>query len=206
MAAAIQGKSVFDDIAPELTRNYAEALLGAAGDRAEAVVIELEEVEADILSAYPDFASLLASPTVPGPEKDRLLTATLGGRADETVLRFLRVLNRHGRLAILPAVIHQARATLDRRLNRKAVTVRSAVPLDEAQQAALRDRLAAMVHATPVITLEVDPSLIGGLVVQVGDAVYDASVRNRLERLRGRLTERKTHEIQSRRDHLSYSA
>ncbi len=63
-----------------------------------------------------------------------------------------------------------------------------------------------MIHATPVITLEVDPALIGGLVVQVGDAVYDASVRNRLERLRGRLIERKTHEIQSRRDHFSYSA
>ena len=100
----------------------------------------------------------------------------------------------------------QARATLDRRQNRKPVTVRSAVPLDEGQQAALRDRLASMIHATPVITLEVDPSLIGGLVVQVGDDVYDASVRTRLERLRGRLIERKTHEIQSRRDHFSYPA
>ena len=63
-----------------------------------------------------------------------------------------------------------------------------------------------MILATPVITLEVDPSLIGGLVVQVGDEVYDASVRTRLEQLRGRLIERKTHEIQSRRDHFSYSA
>ena len=122
---------------------------------------------------------------------------TLEGRTLEPVIRFLRVLNRHGRLGILPSVIRQARATLDRRMNRKAVTVRSAVPLDEAQQAALRDRLATMIHATPVVALEVDPSLIGGLVVQVGDAVYDASVRNRLERLRGRLSERKTHEIQS---------
>lgn len=206
MAGTSRGGSVFDDIAPELTRNYAEALLGASGDRAEAVVVELEEIGRDVLEAHPAFSAILASPTVPEAEKDRLLGETLGGRADETVLRFLRVLNRHGRLAILPAVIRQARATVDRRLNRKAVTVRSAVPLDEAQQATLCDRLAALVHATPVVTLEVDPSLIGGLVVQVGDAVYDASVRNRLERLRGRLTERKTHEIQSRRDHFSHSA
>ncbi len=55
-----------------------------------------------------------------------------------------------------------------------------------------------------MITLEVDPSLIGGLVIQVGDEVYDASVRNRLEQLRGRLIERKTHEIQSRRDQLTH--
>ncbi len=198
--------SVFDDIAPELTRNYAEALLGASGDQAEAVVIELETIHTDVLDAYPRFAAILASPMVAIDAKDRLLTDTLGPEAMEPVIRFLRVLNRHGRLGILPSVIRQARATLDKRLNRKAVTVRSAVPLDEAQQASLRDRLAAMIHASPVIALEVDPSLIGGLVIQVGDAVYDASVRNRLERLRGRLIERKTHEIQSRRDHFSDSA
>ena len=195
--------SVFDDIAPELTRNYAEAILAASGDTAETVVEDLEAIKSEILDPHAAFASLLTSPTIKAAAKDRMLTRTLDGRVDETVVRFLRVLNRHGRLGILPAVIRQARATLDRRLNRKAVTVRSAVPLDEAQQAALRDRLATMVHASPVITLEVDPSLLGGLVIQVGDAVYDASVRNRLERLRGRLIERKTHEIQSRRDHFA---
>ena len=197
-----QAGSVFAEIAPELTRNYAEALLAASGDHAEAVVLDLEAIQTEILDDHPKFAAILASPTVKRAEKDRLLVKILEGRAEETVVRFLRVLNRHGRLNILPAVIRQARATLDRRLNRKAVTVRSAVPLDEAQQAALRDQLESMVHASPVMTLEVDPSLIGGLVVQVGDAVYDASVRNRLERLRSRLLERKTHEIQSRRDHF----
>ena len=55
-------------------------------------------------------------------------------------------------------------------------------------------------------TSEVDPALIGGLVVQVGDDVYDASVRNRLAQLRQRLIEGKTHEIQSRRDQFSHSA
>jgi F-type H+-transporting ATPase subunit delta len=71
---------------------------------------------------------------------------------------------------------------------------------------ALRDTLARTLAATPVLKLEVDPSLIGGLVVQVGDDVYDASVRSRLEQLRNRLLEGKTHEIQSRRDHFSYPA
>ncbi len=203
--AAMPG-TVFDEVAPELTRNYAEALLNASGDEVEAVVGELEEIRADVLGAQPRFASILASPSVSVAEKDRILNATFEGRALPTVVRFLRVLNRHGRLGILSAVTLQARATLDRKLNRKPVTVQSAVPLDEGQQSAVRDRLAAMIQATPVITLEVDPSLIGGLVVQVGDDVYDASVRTHLERLRGRLIERKTHEIQSRRDHFSHPA
>jgi F-type H+-transporting ATPase subunit delta len=199
-------ETVFDDIAPELTRNYAEALLNASGDQVNAVVEELEEIETDVLKAQPRFASILASPSVSNTDKDRVLVDTFEGRALPTVVQFLRVLNRHGRLGMLTSVIRQARATLDRRQNRKPVTVRSAVPLDEGQQADVKARLASLVNATPVITLEVDPSLIGGLVVQVGDDVYDASVRTRLERLRGRLIERKTHEIQSRRDHFSHSA
>ena len=199
-------ETVLDDIAPELTRNYAEALLNASGDEVNAVLEELEAICSDVLQAQPRFAAILGSPSVSVLEKDRILTDTFEGRALPTVVRFLRVLNRHGRLGLLSTVTRQARATLDRRQNRKPVTVRSAVPLDEGQKAAVLSRLASMVNATPVITLEVDPSLIGGLVVQVGDDVYDASVRTRLERIRGRLIERKTHEIQSRRDHFSYPA
>lgn len=198
--------TVLDDVAPELTRNYAEALLNASGDEAGAVLEDLEAIRDEVLEAQPRFAAILGSPSVSVPEKDRILTETFEGRTMPTVVRFLRVLNRHGRLGMLGSVIRQARATLDRRQNRKPVTIRSAVPLDEGQVAAVKDRLASMIKATPVITLEVDPSLIGGLVVQVGDDVYDASVRTRLERLRGRLIERKTHEIQSRRDHFSYPA
>jgi F-type H+-transporting ATPase subunit delta len=199
-------ETVFDDVAPELTRNYAEALLNASGDEVNAVVEQLEEIETDVLTAQPRFASILASPSVSIVDKDRVLVDTFEGPALPTVVQFLRVLNRHGRLGLLSSVIKQARATLDRRQNRKPVTVRSAVPLDDGQKAEIAARLASMVNATPVITLEVDPSLIGGLVVQVGDDVYDASVRTRLEQLRGRLIERKTHEIQSRRDHFSYPA
>ena len=199
-------ETVFDDVAPELTRNYAEALLNAGGEQVNAVIEELEEIRSDVLQAQPRFAAILGSPSVSVDEKDRILIDTFDGKALPTVVNFLRVLNRHGRLGMLLSVIRQARATLDRRQKRKPVTVRSAVPLDEGQKADVLAKLASMIHATPVLTLEVDPSLIGGLVVQVGDDVYDASVRTRLERIRGRLIERKTHEIQSRRDHFSYPA
>ena len=199
-------ETVMDEVAPELTRNYAEALLNASGDEVNAVVEELEAIEAEVLRPSPKFAAILASPSVPVLDKDRILTEAFEKTALPTVVKFLRVLNRHGRLALLGSVTRQARSTLDKRQNREPVTVRSAVPLDEAQVAAVLNRLAKLVNATPVITLEVDPSLIGGLVVQVGDDVYDASVRTRLEQLRGRLIERKTYEIQSRRDHFSHPA
>ena len=63
-----------------------------------------------------------------------------------------------------------------------------------------------MIGATPIMQITTDPALIGGLIVQVGDQVCDASVQNRLEQLRQRLIEGKTHEIQSRRDQFSYPA
>ena len=59
---------------------------------------------------------------------------------------------------------------------------------------------------TPVLTVQVDPALIGGVIVQAGDDVYDGSIRNHLEKLRHRLMEGKTHEIQSRRDQFSHPA
>jgi F-type H+-transporting ATPase subunit delta len=207
-ADAAAAGSVFDDEAPELTRTYAEALVNAAEKQGqvEAVLDDLDAIEAEVLGPNPKFATLLGSPLLPQHEKERVLVATFEGRVLPTVVHFLRVLNRHGRLGLIRPVTRAARAIWDRRQNRRPVTVRTAVPLDDAQQAALRDRLARMLAATPVLHLQVDPSLIGGLVVQIGDDVYDASVRHRLERLRHRLIEGKTHEIQSRRDHFSYSA
>jgi len=206
-AASVAG-TVFEDDAPEVSRSYAEALVNAAekAGQADAVLDELDELVADVFKAHPKFAALVSSPSIPAHEKDRILGETFGGRALPTVVNFLRVLNRHGRLGHLEAITRAARAIFDRRQNRQPVTVRSAVPLDDSQKAALRDRMARLLSATPILNVVVDPSLIGGLVVQVGDDVYDASVRNHLEQLRHRLIEGKTHEIQSRRDHFSHSA
>src|SRR5262249_54396325 len=114
--------------------------------------------------------------------------------------KFLRVLNRHGRLGLLPSIYREARLDWERRHNRRAVMVRTAQPLDDSQQDALRARLETLLGATPVLQVEVDPSLIGGLIVQAGDEVFDVSIRNQLETLRRRLIEEKGHELQARRE------
>jgi F-type H+-transporting ATPase subunit delta len=199
-AASDVAGTVFEDDQPEATRSYAEALLGAAAKegQVDAVLDELDAIASDVLGANPRFAAILGSPSTPAAEKDRILVDAFEGRALPTIVRFLRVLNRHGRLGLVGPIARAARAIWDRRQGRRAVAVRSAAPLDDAQQEALRDRLAAMLDATPVISLTVDPSLIGGLVVQVGDDVYDASVRNRLEQFRRHLVEGKLSEVRAR--------
>jgi F-type H+-transporting ATPase subunit delta len=192
----------------EIARRYALALINAAQQEGavEPVLEEFSEIERDVLQAHPRFADILASSRVSSTEKDRILLDLFNNRASSIVLRFLRVLNRHERLGLLRAVISEARAIWDERNRRVPVRVHSAVPLDENQLNALRDRLARLTAATPILNVSTDPSLIGGLVVQIGDLRYDASVKSRLHQLRQRLIEGKTHEIQSRRDQFSHPA
>ncbi len=191
-AEAIAG-TVFDDDSAGVVRNYADALLAASGDESGPVLDELDAVVSDVVRGQPRFARAMASHALKADDKDRLLVQLFDGKALPTVVNFLRVLNRHGRIGLLPAIASAARAAWDRKEGRRPVTVRSAVPLDDAQKKALQTRLGSLVGGTPVLTLEVDPALIAGLVVQVGDDVYDASVRTRLSRLRDRLIERKSH-------------
>ena len=203
--AAAKPATVFDDTAPELARTYSEALLNAAQKEGnvEAVLDELDAIRTEVLEAHPAFAAMMRSPSRTAADKEEMIVRLFEGKVQPIVVKFLRVLSRHGRIEILGAITRAARAAWDKRQNRRPVSVRSAVPLDDAQLTAIRDRLAAAFGGTPVLTIQVDPSLIGGLVVQIGDDVYDASVRNRLELLRQRLIEGTTHEIQSRRDYFS---
>jgi F-type H+-transporting ATPase subunit delta len=175
-AASSAGPRV-SDATTELARRYAEALIGAAEKEGNAVAVldELTEIEDEVLKAFPRFADLLASARVSTAHKDQILTEVFADRASSLVLRFLRVLNRHERLGMLAVVSREARTIWDRRNNRVPVHVRAAVELDESQLQILRDRLAAVTGATPILLVSTDPDLIGGLVVQVGDHRFDAS-------------------------------
>jgi F0F1-type ATP synthase delta subunit len=80
------------------------------------------------------------------------------------------------------------------------VLVETAAPLDADQTAALEKTLAALTGKTPVLVVREKPELIGGLVVHVGDKVYDTSVRTKLRAVRNKLLARGSHEIQGGRD------
>jgi len=200
--------AVVPDVNLEVARRYADALIGAAEHEAgvETALAEFAEIESDLLERFPAFAAILASARVPAKEKDRMLVEILDGRASSLALRFLRVLNRHGRLDLLGVILREARSLWDRRQGRVVVRVLTAVPLEADQVESLRSRLARLLAATPILKIATDPRLIGGLVIEVGDDRFDASVKSRLEQIRQRLLEGKTHEIQSRRDQFSYPA
>ncbi len=188
--------------AEQIAEVYAEAFLNAAenvGDVASCLE-ELESLVTDVLDVFPDFEAVLASGVVPHHEKEGIIERTLGGKATPVLLNFLMVLSRRGRLDCLRAIAAKARDLYDRRLGRVPVRVTAAEPLGEDLLAKIKAGVAPLVAGEPVLEVEVDPSLIGGVKIRVGDTVYDASVAAQLAAVRKQIIDRSAHEIQSRRD------
>jgi F-type H+-transporting ATPase subunit delta len=193
--------------AQRVARVYAEALLNAAEKRGEvdAVFEQLEALVREVFRADPQFAEFLASGAVGRDKKAAVLRSVFENRAGELFLNFLMVLNHHDRLDLLGLIFDAYRDLRDQRARRIRVRVRSAVPLPDDQRDRLRQELHDTFHLEPLLENEVDPDLLGGMVVRVGDWVYDASVRTQLDTIRNQIIARSSHEIQSGRNRFSAS-
>lgn len=172
-------------------RRYAEAAFQVAErDR----TFESWRAELDALTrAFADerLAGSLANPAMPLEARERLLgvvTGTVGaGGASRPVANLARLLLHRGRIDLLPLVAAEFRRLDDARQGIVAASATSAAPLGSDEVRALTARLEQMTGGRVTLDLQVDPSIIGGLVVRVGDRLIDGSVRGRLERLRSKL-------------------
>jgi F-type H+-transporting ATPase subunit delta len=197
--------STADVGAQRIAEIYAEALLNAADKKGqvEAVLDELDSLIRDLFGADPHFEAFLASSAIGRDPKAQVLRSVFEGRASEVFANFLMVLNHHERLDLLRPILTAARDLYDQRARRLRVQVRSAVPLPDDQRDRLLHELRHTFHLEPVLQTQVDPDLLGGLVVRVGDWVYDTSVRTQLDTIRNQLIARSTYEIQSGRNRFS---
>jgi F-type H+-transporting ATPase subunit delta len=204
MAAAIEAKheTVYDVGSQQVGRVYAEALLSAAAKqgKADAMLDQLDSLVADLFSSSPNFERFLASGAIRRHAKQQVIENTLGGKADPLFVNFLLVLNDNDRLNAIRPIWSTYRNLYDARQRRIRVKVRTAAPLTPTQEDRLKKELHDAYNLEPILDVRVDPDLLAGLVVQVGDMVFDGSVRSRLERMRNQLMVRSSHEIQSQRD------
>ena len=178
-----------------VARVYAEALMGVAAKsgQLDAVGDELEEIVGGVIKPYPGIRAFLAGNSVSMSGKLPALAAAFEHRTSETFRKFVGVLNANGRLDLLPAISAELRTMRDAAAGRVRVKVTAPVPLLDAQLDALTKTLHAQLNAHPVLDVRIDPDILGGLIVQVGDKVYDTSVRTRLDNLRNHLTTSGTH-------------
>lgn len=186
MSQPVRQPTVFDSGQEHVGAVYAKALLGAAAQtgQAAAVVEELDSFISDALDRLPALEATLASPRVAAEAKLALLDKSLSGRMSATLLTFLKVVCRHGRFDCLRAIGRAARQQLNVREGRVDVRVRTPQALSDELRELVTRRLETLLGKRVNLFVRVDESLIGGIVVRVGDVVYDASVANRLSRLR----------------------
>jgi F-type H+-transporting ATPase subunit delta len=189
-------------------RVYAEALLAVAEKRgqAEDVGRELRELVSEVYSKDPEIEATLASPVVKRSAKAPVLEHAFKNNVSDPVFNLLNVLNSKDRLSLVRHVAAAYGGLIDERAKRVRVSVRSAVPLTDAQVEQLKQTIGQATGLDPVIQPKVDESLLGGMIVQVGDQVFDSSVRNRIEAIRTQLLARSSYEIQTGRDRFSSHA
>ena len=169
-------------------RRYAEAAfqIGRADGTLDAWGRDLAEVGQ--LLAHAELRRMIEHPVVPYAAKEELLHKVAGDAIGPDAQSLVLLMVRRGRPRAIERMIAHFGELL--RVERGIVLaeVRTAMTLEPEQRTAVSERLAQLTGDRVEMNEVVDESLIGGIAVRIGDRLYDASVRNRLERLRARLT------------------
>ena len=165
-------------------RRYAEAAFEIAerDDSMEAWRAALAIADERLTSE--EVIRLLANPSVPTTSRIAALERILGDDVSGPPHNLLALMVRRGRFELLPSVIREFTRLYNQREGIVEATVISASELGADEVAALQERLVAMTGAQIELQQSVDPELLGGVQVRVGDRLIDGSVRGRLERLR----------------------
>jgi F-type H+-transporting ATPase subunit delta len=169
-----------------IARPYAEALFKANGGNAAAAVEQLDALAQ--VAVDPGLRQFADSPKAQASQVVEVITGALQAPLSDHVANLLRTVIDNGRLAALPEIATQYHALVNSRSGVADATVYSAFPIEPAQLggviAALEKRFGRKLNAS----VQVDPELIGGLRVVVGDEVFDTSVKARLEQMKVALT------------------
>ena len=168
-------------------RRYAEAAFEIG--KADGTLDTWERDLASLRAALDDegLRHLVEHPAVAFPDKERVLRRVVSGVAEEP-MRLALLMIRRGRPGAIDAMVDRFGELVRRERGISLAEVRTAQALDDTQRAAIEERLTQLTGDRIEMREVVDEALIGGVSVRIGDRLYDASVRSRLERLRARLT------------------
>ncbi len=168
-------------------RRYAEAAFEVARD-ADAIAAWNDALaRATAAFADPRVAEVLTNPTLSAAARQALLQRVLVQPLPDTVLNLVGLLMVRRRIELLPLVAAEFQRLVDRHEGVSRAVVTSAAELTADERRELEERLVQLTGGPVRLATDIDPSLLGGVVVRLGDRLYDGSVRGRLERLRSRL-------------------
>jgi F-type H+-transporting ATPase subunit delta len=168
----------------EIAQVYARSLFEVASDQDK--VDDIREQLGQFVDAMEedrDLQVFFFSPYFSTKEKEDALDRAISG-ADETFVNFLKLLIENHRMPVIFRVRRGYEALWEEANKLLPVSVTSAVELDKETVKELGDRIAEQTGRKVDLSARVDPDILGGIVVRVGDSILDASVRNRLDQLR----------------------
>ncbi len=167
-------------------KEYAEALFMLSRERGkeEELSLGLDTVTA-AFDENPEYSDFLACPSVPYTERAKAIEAAFGEVAPEEVVSLVCLLCERGRIRELFDCVKEYKRLLDFHRNTKTAVVRSSVALNEEEKARLQKKLEKKYSSTVTLECILDPSLLGGLVIEIDGKIIDGSVRTRLEQVKG---------------------
>ncbi|KAA5545199.1 ATP synthase F1 subunit delta [Roseiconus nitratireducens] len=188
---ALKHETVLDTGAEQLGKTYAQALLAASQKqgKTDLIVQQLSELVDDYLANNPKLAAAFASPRIDVEEKNRVIDRLFGETFDPMLVTFLKVMASRDRLGQLAAVRQGLVEKYDEMSGRVLAKVRTAVPLDDNLRSQITERLGGVLNKEVRLQEVVDADLIGGMVIRIGDTVFDSSVATRLEGIAKRARE-----------------
>ena len=138
-----------------------------------------------------EFSRVLSAPRVPASQKAGMIRAALGASVSPLALNLMFLLTSRGAIHSLPEIADRYQEMLDAHRGIERAEVVSAVPLDDAQRGGVADMLARTSGREIRLTARVDPEILGGMVIRVGDRVMDGSARTRLQSMRRDMAQRR---------------
>lgn len=196
---------VIDSGRQHLGSVYAKALLGAAekAGQARQVLEELDSLVTDVLNQLPQLDAAFISPRLAPEEKSALIDKAFGGRMSVTLQHFLKVVAKHERLDCLRAILRAAKKLYNEMSGRVEVRLETAAPISNPMRERIVARLTQLLGREVVLTSEVNEELLGGLVVRVGDTVYDGSLAARLKQMQEVTLQRTTQQLRESLDRFA---
>lgn len=164
---------------------YADALLAVI--TAEGSVNEVTDELfrfSRVLEGNEELRQALGEPRLPAERRQQIVEDLLAGKASDTTAAVLSLVVGTGRIKDLPTIVERLLALTASRSNRSIAEVRSAVELSDDQKARLAQALKEATGREVEVVVIVDPTVMGGVVTQIGDTVIDGTVRSRLAQLR----------------------
>ena len=170
-----------------VARRYAVALMDTAEHQKniEGTAKDLDFV-GKLLADAREFRLFVSSPVISAAKKRAVFDALFEPRVGKETLRFMHMLISKSRESILADVVAQFKELQDEKAGITNVEVRTVVELNYAQEKDLRAQMERMIGRKVRLHMIVDKTIRGGLVVRVGDTVFDASVAHQLEQMRER--------------------